>query len=475
MNKMRQILSICAIALSATVYGQDLSLYNLRTLPQNLQANPAHFSASNYYVAGGMLPLPSPIGAFPLNISVSNGFAFKDIIQGGTTTRLNPSDYISTMPETSQLNISKQMDLLNFGFKVKEKHFFWLNYQTRADVNALYSQNLFQFAWNGNGGADLLGDTTTISGFGVDAKMYSAIKFGWSTKLTDQLTFGFVPTLYIGHGMLSTRNTALQLYTSEALDQLTITPILEMEAAGLPAGDILNGEEVGMNPEDFIASGMGFGFDFGFNYQISDQFSAGLSVIDFGFINWTGSILKNNATPVVFEGLDASSLFSSAEGTNGGEDTSSTSFVDSLLGDVTNNLTVTDSAAVFNANAPTRIYMSGTYKINEKVNTGLLLRHTIKNGKYSLAASFNANVDVSNKISAVLAYNMRNRSYNNIGIGAAVNLGPIQFYMMMDDIIGLTQIDYAKNIDIRFGFNIRPSHNRKGSSKKVEKSEGEKK
>ena len=53
-----------------------------------------------------------------------------------------------------------------------------------------------------------------------------------------------------------------------------------------------------------------------------------------------------------------------------------------------------------------------------------------------------------------ISYAATNGSYDNIGTAIVLNLGAFQIYGSMDNILGLTQLDYAKNLAVSYGINF---------------------
>lgn len=460
-------LIVSTFILSATA--QDFNLYQLRTMPQNLQVNPGFMPTSNYHIAGGVLPIP----LLPaINLDFANSFALKDVLHGTDTgATIDMSSFIESMPKQGQLRFNLQVDIINFGFKIKDKHYFHMIYQERTQVLGLYSKELLNFIWKGNGHDDFLGKTTRIAGFGADVMQYGVLKLGYTQQYDEKLSFGVTPTFYFGHAYISSKNSYLEVYTSDKLDEISITPSIEMNTGGvgpmivaaMAPEDTTNGAESSFDPTEYISDmvmpGFGVGIDFGANYKLNDQIEVNASVIDLGFIGWgKGSTINNDAKTITFNGVDPADLIG---GQIEGDTSSGSPFIDSLMSDVKDNLTLTETTGKFNSGIATKVFLGGTYKIDEKFSAGILLRNYFINKQYKAGVSINGNVAINNWLSSSITYSIYNNSYTNVGLGTAVNMGPIQFYVMMDNVVGLMMVDYTKNFNMRFGFNIRPTHNRK--------------
>jgi len=68
--------------------------------------------------------------------------------------------------------------------------------------------------------------------------------------------------------------------------------------------------------------------------------------------------------------------------------------------------------------------------------------------------TISANLSPAKWFSASLSYSMMNRSYNNVGLGIAIKGGPIQFYIVTDNINTLIMPKSAKSFNLIFGLNL---------------------
>ena len=73
-----------------------------------------------------------------------------------------------------------------------------------------------------------------------------------------------------------------------------------------------------------------------------------------------------------------------------------------------------------------------------------------------LLPSFPAAVDrkMNKWITLGATYTIINRSYNNLGFGFNINPGPVQFYMVADNLFGAIKPQNARYAQLRFGINL---------------------
>ncbi len=108
----------------------------------------------------------------------------------------------------------------------------------------------------------------------------------------------------------------------------------------------------------------------------------------------------------------------------------------------------------FDMSLPTKIYLGGTYAVNNKINIGLLNR-LYKNGNISEnTVTLSANTMLGNFLSLTGSYSMIDKSTNNIGFGMAIRLGPNQWYLVSDNLLALNDPAKAEFVNLRFGMNL---------------------
>jgi hypothetical protein len=52
------------------------------------------------------------------------------------------------------------------------------------------------------------------------------------------------------------------------------------------------------------------------------------------------------------------------------------------------------------------------------------------------------------------SYTIINRSFNNLGIALNLNPGPVQFYVITDNILGTFRPQHTRHLQVRFGINL---------------------
>jgi len=450
---MKQLISLfftCLLLLPAAdcFSQQDLTLYNLTTIPQQGYANPALTHNSKFYIG---LPV---ISSIYLNFN-HNGFVFTDLVK----KRSNGSVYLDAdnvidnkLRKLNYFSVAAQVDWISAGWKANKNHFFF-NITEKVFMRFSYPKDLIKLFVQGNGVFVDEDQAADFSGIGLKAILYREYAFGMARDINEQFTIGGKLKYLYGMQNISTKKSDLSLYTDTTTYELTGKSDMLLNTSFDTAGNFLSGNK-----------NTGFGIDLGANYKLNDKFSFSASLIDLGYIKWKNNA-KNYTTDnaeFVYNGIDLN-VFT---------DTTADPF-QALEDSLISAYEPIETSLPYRDGLITRVYLGGTYSLNEKNNFGLLLHaEFFKKAIYpSLTLSFNNRV--GEWLGTSISYSILNRSYNNIGFGFSVNLGPIQLYMVSDNLLPLfnlaelTTTDSAgttstlmilprkaKNAHIRFGLNL---------------------
>ena len=436
---------------------QNNTLYFMNRVPQSSQLNPAIENGCGLFIG---LPVLSSIY---MNFG-NNSLSFNDIIYKGTglqsdslITFLHPSqdidDFLNKLKEKNIISTEFQTSLLSFGIQVKEIYFSFGIYD-KLNFQISLPKDLATIVLKGN--SEFIGETADFSHFGANANYYREYALGASLKALDQLTVGGRVKLLFGKANFSTHDVDMGLYTSHSNDllrlysQMTINsslPMIEVKKDSIGDFDGIATRD-DFKPSDLIFGGANAGcaIDLGASFQLTDQITLSGSIIDMGFIRW-----KNNVINIIqdgeleFTGLDVSSALDKDE---------DASFAEELMDEIDSTFTLSDRSDAYIKSIGTKLYVGGTYKLNENVSFGLLSRSQVTQKKFRQAVTLSANVYVLKAISASLSYSIMNNSYSNIGLGLGLRGGPVQFYLISDGIPGMFLPHKTHSTNFHFGLNL---------------------
>ena len=407
---------------------------------------------SKYYNAGSFPEYSGHFG-FPVlsNISVtasSSGFAMKDIFKNKNTLDLN--GLLDGLSNKNYINTGFGIDVLSFGFKVK-KNYFSLNITPKADFNIGYNKDLLGFIINGNGG--YIGETISFDGTGFDISVYNEVGIGYTREVNEKLSIGGRLKLLTGLANLSGDFDGISLYTDNDNFKLTANSTFSINQYGahLIPGD--NGDSLTeawgaplVNPSNF-----GLGVDFGTAYKVSDKLNVFASVIDLGYLSWKdyGEELYNDGASFSFGGASLDEVLNND--TTGGDDED---FFSELTDSANGVFALERKRSSYTTSLKTKIFAGLNYKVNDYIDADAVLHGRFFGSKFYPAIMLGAGLNLKRWLRLKLSYAATNGSYDNLGTALVLNLGAFQIYGSMDNLLGFTQLDYARNLNGSFGINF---------------------
>jgi outer membrane protein OmpA-like peptidoglycan-associated protein len=420
---------------------QDLTLYNMEVVPQRMYANPAFFPSYSKVNIG--LPLISSD-----YITLSNsGFKYSDLVRrrADDSLYIDYDNMLKKLGKNNYISSSVRIDLLSFGFAVK-KNYFSFNATEKVDVRFGYSKAFMTFLGKGNGAT--LGEAQDFN-FSLNATHYREYGFGYSRKINDKLTVGGKVKYLYGMENISTQNADLTLTTDPNDFTVSAKTNLIIRSAGLDTAS-LNG--ISKDPSAYLLKrkNNGMGIDLGGTYKLTEKISLSASMIDLGFIKWknvnnSNTITKSNGS-FQYRGVDLNDFL-------GKNDTSSSS-LQKVADTLQNNLHLDTTHATYTTRLATQIFLGGNYNFTEKANAGVLFYGQFFDKKIHPALALSFNQRLGRWLNYSVSYSMYNRSYNNIGLGLGLNLGPVQLYMVSDNVLGAIVPQNTKNLHLHFGINL---------------------
>ncbi len=471
---------------SSSVFGQDLTMYNMTNLRLSKNNNPARQTDCKVFIG---LPIFS---STYLNLE-NTGFAYKNFFTEIPNApedqryKIDIDKFYNALSPVNHVNLESQIALINIGFRVKD-------YQITFDINNKISQRFSypQSVFNIKDGTYYEdGRTLDFSNFGEDFTAYNEIGIGVSKEVIPGLTVGGKIKYLIGLSNFSTKKFNLNWETSTAdtsnyaytfntafdfrmSSPVTITETFDPET-GLPNGmeqsdelENLDPSFAGIKPYLFPKN-RGWGIDLGAIYEIN-KFEFSASLIDLGYINWKNNakIISTEESEFVFSGANLSKYVTNYGVAKGLKDSSGAvieAFVDDMLDTLISlsNPNFEDKSYITGLN--TKIYVGANYHFTNWFDVGLLYRGSVYKNKLHSAFTTSANINFWKGWSYSLAHTMQYKTYNNIGMGLAYKIGPFQWYAISDNmalpIYALSDTKMANNLikgtkqyTFHIGFNI---------------------
>lgn len=426
--------------------GQDLSaqknytFYSLNQAPQSHYLNPAFRPNANVFVS-------LPLGMQSFGVS-NSGFHLKHLLHGRAqddSLVFDPGKAIDKMANKNYLTFESQNEILGFGFAVK-KNYFSFSATNRFQANVIYPRDLFRFAFEGNG-KTYLGERASLDGFGVNLTSYVEYAIGFNREFTKKLTAGGRIKLLSGIANVNTKKSALGIHTDATTFDLTIDGSAAVYTSGVkPFYDTLTSDDYNPVKNAFSFKNSGFAIDLGAQYALTEKISLSASLLDLGTIKWktdNANFVSNNVN-YRFEGVDLNQYLQD----------STTNFLDQLKDTLENVFSRDENAASYRTGLYTRFYLGGTYKLTDKFFVGATLYNEFIKSRYRPGLILSGNVKLSNWLAATVNYSAYARSYGNIGLGFSIKGGPVQFYVVSDNVLAFMFPQTSRNFHLSTGLSL---------------------
>ncbi|MCX6180700.1 MAG: DUF5723 family protein [Bacteroidetes bacterium] len=415
-------------------FAQGLTMYNMDMIPQATRTNPGMMPKAKFHFG---LPVLSYLDLGLVN----NGFVFADFVKGSDFTSDN---MLSKLQNDNYISFNMNLDLISFGFKANKKNYFSFNVTEKIAFNFDYSKNFMTLLTKGT--LPFIGETVSMVGTGLRFSHYREFGLGYTHAWNNKLTTGIKLKMLQGLSNFNSEELDIALTTAADDYKLTATSTIGLRTAGLA---FLTDSNSNFNPGSYVSNfdNLGMAVDLGANYKITDKISASFAATDLGAIQWKTNARRyyNNKAEFAWDGLDVIKYLS---------DSNNTAYTKNLSDSLTNIFGLKKQDYVYTTNIVGNIYLGGEYQFNKWFNAGLLFHGQLFAGNLYPSYTASVGTNLGSILQAKVSYSVLNRSYSNVGAAMALNLGPIQLYMAGDNVLGFSQIDYAKTLNLRLGVNI---------------------
>lgn len=437
-SKYFLLILITAVFSGKSIAQQSFTLYNLRSVPQ-----------ANYFDPSGMPTVKVSVGLpviSSLYLNVSNsGFKYNDLLTRGAddSLRIDPNKLLSKMAKNNYLNTAFHTDLISFGLRI-EKNYFSFSASEKMSIRFKYPKDFIDFFWNGN--ASSLGEEKSFN-FGLDFSHYREYALGYVRELDEKFTVGGKIKYLYGMENISIPKSDISITTDPGTFAIAASADILVNTSGANANSF-NGFSAG--DYFFKKKNGGMGLDVGTTYKMDEKFSFSASILDLGFINWK-SDTKNyqSHTPgagFTFSGLDLAGFANDSNAT------------EKLTDSIAKSFSIDTLHQRYRTWLPSQIYIGGRYHIDPKNNIGFLLYGQIYDKTLHPGLSLSFTTQVGKWLNGSVSYSIVNRSYLNLGLGLALKPGPVQWYVVTDNILGVILPTSTKNVGVRFGLNLTFGH-----------------
>lgn len=305
-------------------------------------------------------------------------------------TILNVNDVVNNLIDNGcHLGVSTDLNVLGFGFTVKNKLHISASAGVRIDGSANVPLGLLELVSEGNINSNEMNSINFGAENILNLQAYGYASVSAALKLPVlPLTVGARVNVLDGLVSAAVDNLSVDLRTSDDISKMTLTSDYRLHLAGLPTiEDLEDLKDIDFSNIDIknILSEFKFPTNFGFTFDLGAKASLGMfdlsmSIKDLGpGIHWTYNpiaiVPKTRDITISFDGVELSTLL-----TNGEIDTSFISnFKDSLLA----MIDYTEVEEDFWYSMPTHMYIGASAHLGDFLRVGYLFQGLWHNGWFS--------------------------------------------------------------------------------------------
>ena len=487
-NTLRTLLTGILLAATLMASAQQVNtLYFLENAPMRHTINPAFQPTSNFYLTLPVIGYTSFWAG--TNTWTMSDFVFKGV-NGNTITPFHPdapTDWLENKPEMFSVDADFDLNILSFGFRIKENGYFHLNISEHLYMDAGMSSAIF--------GINRINTTqpTNLS-LGVNASAYTNIALGYSHKINEHWTVGGKLKILVGQANLQAQIDNLQFVSTtdstHVIGNGHIYAAAPLQWQKIPTNmnnlgdsDIQNMLLDSSLPlkdqimELIRPAGMGAAFDLGATYKPIKNLQITASVTDLGFMRWSRHAKADVSMNHTFKGVDLQYTDLKGDTLKGVINEVLAGFADGLeISDINNTLLPETKMLTANLNvgidanfwknrigigvySRTRFYNN---RITEEVTVGAAFRPA---NWFQLAASYSIINGRSSNMGAALLF----APYDGLMLTLATDYVPLT-YAKAASSIGDIPLPYkTPGLNLSFGIAIVAGTNHKEKNKDKDK------
>lgn len=464
---IKRYVSIFIMLLSCFASSQNKQiLYGFSDIPQALLLNPGGKVTNDWYFG---IPLLSNIHA---NVGITGNTTVYDVfVDDGRDFNLKLQNAIYSIKSTDFLSINEQLEVFSGGVKIgstykKDKYISFGLYQ-EFDFVGYFPKDFVILAYEGN--QPNINKFFKASNINIKAELISVFHVGYNKKVNKNFTFGVRGKIY--SSIMNANSTNNKGYfitlngTNNFYDHI-FNLDLELRTSGLSNliddDTTSNAISKSLKKRLFLGGNLGLGFDVGFTYQPNNQWMVDASLQDIGFIKHTKDVENYKVEGnYVFEGVNP--IFPEV-----GTGQTAENYWNEIKKEFEDVFVVDTSYTKYTTWRPVKLNASVNYAFGEKTSkecnclipdsgyqnaVGLQLFIVNRPRRPQLALTAYYYRKIFKGLQAKATYTIDSYSFSNIGLGISTNIGSLNFYIMVDNLLEYQNLYNAQSASLQLGFN----------------------
>ena len=461
---MKRILQIILL-FSCITYSQNKQLlYGFEEIPQSLLINPGANVNNDWYVG---IPLLSHIHA---NFGTSSTTVYDVFADDGRDFNQKLRTAINGMKDTDYFAVNQQLEIFSGGFSFgpsfDSNEYISFGMYQETDVFIYFPKDYAILALEGN--QSNINRVFDLSDLNLSGELISVLHLGYNKRVSKKLTLGARVKFYSSVlNFSSTKNRGS--FVTRNGDNNFYDHVFDLDLALRTSGFIDDNGSDAYNNSSTLAKRLlfsgndGLGLDVGFTYKMSDQLVFDASLQDIGFLAHTNTIKNYELNgSLIFDGINP--VFPETENGQTAED-----YWEGVADNFEDLFDVEETRTSYTTWRPIKFNSAIRYvfgkKMEEECNCikeeggylnaiGAQLFAVNRPRQPQLALTAYYYRQLFNQFRFKATYTVDTFSFKNIGVGISANIGKMNFYAMVDNLLEFQNLADTQTVSLQLGFNL---------------------
>ena len=445
---MKKYILFLILAITTSINAQQQLSFSFGEIPQNLMLNPG--AETNFKSHYG-IPVFSN---FQLTI-VNTGFQMGDLFSNDSRDfNLKFEEVLNKIDSDDYININMVVEVLSAGLRIDDKTYVSVGFYEELDLITYLPKDITELVYYGN--EPFLNRPFSISELVMKADILGVLHAGVSRKVDEKLTIGGRVKLYSSSLNIETNNNSGTI-TATSNNTNIIRQTLDNLDAEIRTSGIADSNDVFSNT--LLGGNLGLGFDVGLTYHFSPQLEFTGSIIDVGFIKYSKNIRNFTAKGnYILDGINFE--YNSDDPLD---------YWEQLEEDLNVNVPTEETENADTSWRPMKLNAALKYSFGERRNKFCYTKthkqyyynsigfqiHTIMRPlkpQFSFTSFYEKSL--SKKIHTKFTHTINDYSAAIFGFATSLQIGKLNIFGVLDNILAVTDVASANNISLNFGFNI---------------------
>ena len=484
MKKWKLLILVCLLGMGFLSAQNKQLLYDLYEIPQSLMLNPGVKTPYKWHAG---IPVLSGIGfqAGTSGVTVNDLFANDGI---DFTTKVRDRALYAMSPR-DEFSGSGQIEVFYGGFRSANRPSDYYSFGMYGEgfTSVFWPKDLAILAFEGN--ANNLNRRFDLGHLALQGEAVNVFHFGVNRKISDKLNLGVRGKIYSSVFEFKSKRNSGYFVTTPGDNNIlenTLVAELEWQTSGFEELiDILDGDNANTRQDlqkwllgrSFFGGNLGLGADFGFTYQLNENTFLTGSILDVGFIYHNNGLknytLNGAATNEGIEIILPEDLF---QGNNDlwqelvddlerlvPFETDQNSFVSLRpiklnasirhnFGSISRRSGASSGFDHCDCTPGNNALRDNHLDYKNAVGGHLFMINRPKGPQAALTAFYQRRL--GNVLALKTTYTIDKYSLTNIGLGLNLQAGPVNFYVLADNLLGYRNVADSHYASFQFGFNI---------------------